>query len=91
MIRLLGKETPMNKDQMKGNLENLKGKVKEAFGSATGDKRAEGEGMLDRAKGAAQEKVGDAKEALARANKNKNKDDAEDIEVEKDDVESEDE
>ena len=34
----------MNKDQMKGKLDNLKGRVKEALGAASGDKQTEGEG-----------------------------------------------
>ena len=34
----------MNKDQMKGKLENLKGRVKEALGAASGDKSTQAEG-----------------------------------------------
>ncbi len=56
----------MNKDQMKGKLENLKGRVKEALGAASGDKRTEAEGLGERVKGAVQKKVGDAKEAISR-------------------------
>jgi uncharacterized protein YjbJ (UPF0337 family) len=59
----------MNKDQIKGKLENLKGRVKEAFGTATGDKEKEAGGLVDRAKGAAEEKLGDAKDAVEGATK----------------------
>ena len=56
----------MNKDQAKGKVENLKGRVKEAAGALTGDKKTQAEGMADRIKGAAREKLGDAKRAVAR-------------------------
>lgn len=56
----------MNKDQMKGKLENLKGRVKEALGAASGDKGTQAEGFGERIKGAVQKKFGDAKEAISR-------------------------
>jgi uncharacterized protein YjbJ (UPF0337 family) len=56
----------MNKDQMKGKFENLKGRVKEALGAAGGDKSTEAEGLGERIKGAVQKKFGDAKEAISR-------------------------
>ena len=56
----------MNKDQMKGKLDNLKGRVKEALGAASGDKQTQGEGFVERVKGAVQKKYGDAKEAISR-------------------------
>jgi uncharacterized protein YjbJ (UPF0337 family) len=56
----------MNKDQAKGKVENIKGRVKEAGGALSGDKRAQAEGMAERVKGAAQEKLGDAKHKIAR-------------------------
>jgi uncharacterized protein YjbJ (UPF0337 family) len=56
----------MNKDQMKGKLENLKGRVKEALGAASGDKRTQAEGFGERVKGAVQKKFGDAREAISR-------------------------
>lgn len=59
----------MNKDQMKGKLDNLKGRVKEAIGAAGGDKRTEAEGFTERVKGAVQKKYGDAKEAISRHDK----------------------
>jgi uncharacterized protein YjbJ (UPF0337 family) len=56
----------MNKDQLKGNLDNIKGRVKEAAGSISGDKETQAEGTVERVKGAAQEKLGDVKHAAAR-------------------------
>jgi len=38
----------MNSDELKGKLENLKGRAKEAFGSLSGNKKAEAEGLADR-------------------------------------------
>jgi len=56
----------MNKDQLKGKAENLKGRVKEAFGAVTGDKKKQASGEIDRAGGAVREKVGDLKEDLSK-------------------------
>jgi uncharacterized protein YjbJ (UPF0337 family) len=56
-------------DESKGKVENLKGRVKQAAGSLTGDKSLEAEGAVDRAKGAAREKVGEAKRKLDEANR----------------------
>ena len=55
----------MNKDQIRGKVENIKGRIKEAMGAATGDKRAEGEGLAERVKGAFQKKVGDLKHVIS--------------------------
>lgn len=51
-------------DELKGKLENLKGRAKQAAGSLSGDKSLEAEGAIERAKGAVQEKVGEAKRKL---------------------------
>jgi uncharacterized protein YjbJ (UPF0337 family) len=56
----------MNKDELKGKAENLKGRVKDAAGSLLGDKRKQGEGMLDRMRGAVREKFGKAKGQVSR-------------------------
>lgn len=50
-----------NEDELKGKAENLKGRVKEAAGTVTGNKKLEAEGAVERVKGAAQEKVGEIK------------------------------
>lgn len=51
-------------DELRGKAENLKGRVKQAFGTVTGDKRAEAEGAGERLKGAAKEAIGKAKRAV---------------------------
>lgn len=56
----------MNKDELKGKAENLKGRVKQAAGSLFGDKKKEGEGLVDRVRGAVREKFGKAKEEVGR-------------------------
>ncbi|HEY7375750.1 MAG TPA: CsbD family protein [Polyangia bacterium] len=56
----------MNKDELKGKAENLKGRVKEAAGSLFGDKKKEGEGFIERVRGAVREKMGKAKEEVHR-------------------------
>jgi len=56
----------MNKDQVKGKVENLKGRVKEAAGALTGNKHRQADGLVDRVEGAAREKVGEARNATAR-------------------------
>lgn len=52
----------MNKDQVKGRVDDAKGHVKEAVGRAVGNERLEGEGLVDQAKGTTQKNYGDAKE-----------------------------
>jgi uncharacterized protein YjbJ (UPF0337 family) len=64
--KFLEKEGSMNKDELKGKLENLKGRAKEALGSLSGDKETQAEGTVERVKGAAQEKVGEVKEDISR-------------------------
>jgi uncharacterized protein YjbJ (UPF0337 family) len=51
----------MNKDELKGKATNLKGRLKDAFGSLTGNKSKQAEGFADRARGAVEEKFGKAK------------------------------
>ncbi len=48
-------------DKIKGEGNEIKGKVKEEAGKLGGDRSTEISGKLDQAKGAVQEKVGDAK------------------------------
>jgi uncharacterized protein YjbJ (UPF0337 family) len=52
----------MNKDQIKGRVEQASGKVKEAAGKLVGNDRLETEGKADRLKGKVQAGYGDAKE-----------------------------
>jgi len=55
-----------NEDEVKGKMENLKGRVKQAAGAITGDKKLEAEGAVDRVKGAAREKVGELERKASR-------------------------
>ena len=52
----------MNKDQIKGRVEQVTGKVKEAAGKVVGNDRLESEGKAERLKGKVQAGYGDAKE-----------------------------
>ena len=54
----------MNKDQVKGRVEQAKGSVKEATGKAVGNTSLQGEGKVDKAAGKAQATYGDAKEKV---------------------------
>jgi uncharacterized protein YjbJ (UPF0337 family) len=51
-------------DEVKGKMENLKGRAKQAAGAVAGDKELEAEGAFERGKGAVQEKVGEVKRKL---------------------------
>lgn len=52
----------MNKDQVKGRVEETAGKVKEAAGKLVGNDRLRREGAVDQVKGKVQAGYGDAKE-----------------------------
>ena len=52
----------MNKDQVKGRIEQAKGAVKETTGKAVGNKKLETEGQIDKATGKTQAVYGDLKE-----------------------------
>lgn len=54
----------MNKDQVKGRVEEAKGHVKEAAGKVVGNERLQGEGLADQAAGKTQKNYGDAKEKV---------------------------
>ncbi len=54
----------MNKDQVKGNVEQAKGAVKETTGKVVGNRDLQAEGAVDKAAGKTQEKFGDAKESV---------------------------
>ena len=52
----------MNKDQIKGRVEQAKGKVKEVAGKVVGNERLETEGQANKVKGKVQAGYGDIKE-----------------------------
>jgi uncharacterized protein YjbJ (UPF0337 family) len=57
----------MNKDELKGKAENLMGRAKQAIGTLTGDKHKEGEGLLDRLRGAVSAKAAAVGEKAGKA------------------------
>jgi len=54
----------MNKDQVKGRVEEAKGSVKESVGRVTGKPDLQDRGTLEKAAGTAQKTYGDAKEQI---------------------------
>lgn len=52
----------MNKDQVKGRVEQAKGNVKEAAGKVVGNEKLEAEGKVDKIAGKTQATYGDVKE-----------------------------
>ncbi len=54
----------MNKDQIQGNFEQIKGRAKSVWGELTDDDVRRAEGDADRLYGIIQERFGDTKEAI---------------------------
>lgn len=54
----------MNKDQVKGRVEQAKGSVKETAGKAVGNRDLQAEGTVDKVVGKAKATYGDAKEKV---------------------------
>ena len=79
----------MNKYELKGKMQNLKGRAKEAAGSISGNKETQAEGTVERVAGAAREKVGQAKESISKKVKEteETEEGSEDIEIESTDDE----
>ncbi len=61
----------MNKDQLKGKANQVVGKMKRDAGEVTGNDRLANQGVMDQAKGAAQETWGNVKDAAHDAAKNR--------------------
>jgi uncharacterized protein YjbJ (UPF0337 family) len=57
----------MNRNELEGRKEIVKGRVKEAAGKLTGNKNLESEGTSERAEGAAQERIGKASRKVGEA------------------------
>jgi uncharacterized protein YjbJ (UPF0337 family) len=55
----------MNKDIVKGNVDQAKGEVKEQWGHLTDDDSKVAEGKIDKVKGKVREGVGNVKDGLA--------------------------
>lgn len=54
----------MDKKNIEGGLDNIKGRVKETVGVATGDRELEGEGKLDQIKGKVKDVAGNVREGI---------------------------
>ena len=54
----------MDKKNLEGGLDKLKGKVKETAGVVTGDRELEGEGKLDQIKGKVKDVAGNIREGI---------------------------
>jgi uncharacterized protein YjbJ (UPF0337 family) len=52
----------MNKDQVKGRIDQAAGKIKEEVGDLVGNKKMENEGRVEKNVGQGRAKVGDVKE-----------------------------
>lgn len=59
----------MDKEHVKSAADKASGAIKDGVGKVTGDRGLQAEGKIDKAKGAAREAVGDAKDAMRNANK----------------------
>jgi uncharacterized protein YjbJ (UPF0337 family) len=57
----------MDKEHVKGAVDNAVGKTKETAGHAVGNKKLETEGKVDQAKGAAHKAAGDVKDEVKRS------------------------
>lgn len=57
----------MDKNRIEGIARQAKGTIKEATGKITGNERLEAEGKAEKVTGNAQEKLGQAKDAITKA------------------------
>lgn len=56
----------MNRDQIQGNFEQIKGKAKRVWAELTDDELLRAEGSIDKLYGIIQERFGDTKEQIKR-------------------------
>jgi uncharacterized protein YjbJ (UPF0337 family) len=64
----------VDKDRIKGKIDEIKGDIKERVGGATKDRSTQGEGMLDQAKGKLRGGFGKAKDEVRAENERERKD-----------------
>ena len=57
----------MNRDEIEGKELSIKGRVKQATGTLTGNEDLESEGERERSEGEAEERVGEARRKLGEA------------------------
>ena len=58
------KDTPMDKDRVKGSAKQAAGAIKESVGKITGDAKLQADGKADKTAGKIQNAVGGLKDAL---------------------------
>lgn len=63
----------MDKEHVKGAADKASGAMKDAAGKVTGNDKLRAEGQIDKAKGAARDFIGDAKDAVRKADKDDTK------------------
>lgn len=63
----------MNKDKIKGKMEEIKGDVKERIGGATNDPAKQAEGFIEKEKGKVRGEYGEVKDDLNRERKDPDK------------------
>jgi uncharacterized protein YjbJ (UPF0337 family) len=56
----------MNKDELKGGFDQVKGETKDQWGKATDDPSTRAEGKFDKVKGKVMEQIGELKEKLSK-------------------------
>ena len=54
----------MDKDRIKGKIDEIKGDIKERIGGATKDRSTQAEGWAENKKGKVQEKIGELKDEM---------------------------
>jgi len=59
----------MEKEQISGKADKLKGKMKQGIGKATNNPNLQGEGVVDETKGKVKEAYGDVKSAIKHPDK----------------------
>jgi uncharacterized protein YjbJ (UPF0337 family) len=66
-MRRFNQEIKMNRDQAKGQVKDIAGKVQEKAGELTGSKENQAKGLLKQAEGKAQKGLGDLKDMANKA------------------------
>lgn len=61
----------MNKEQVTGKVDELKGRVKEKVGELTNNPDTQTEGLVDQGKGKVKQTYGDVKEGIKKENERK--------------------
>ncbi len=59
----------MNRDQMKGDIKNVAGKVQQKIGELTGNKTQQAKGAAKQVEGKVQKGVGNVEQSLDKANR----------------------